>query len=164
MAVLAGVAAAYLGGTAATPLMVSIKPALIGIGAIAIAFAMNDVLGFTGPRLRLGWLLSHFAGMIAAYISAVTAFIVINAHDVPMLLRWAVPSALGATTIAGFTLALSDPGLSWRPASAGPARVRKFLALRSTPLHRPLPRSGYDRSTLMPSHYSAHRGGQSCKL
>jgi len=104
VAVTAGFAVAYLGGTAATPLMLSIKPALIGIGGIAVAFALNDVLGFLSPRLPLGWLLSHFASMIAAYISAVTAFVVINAHSVPMMLRWLVPSVLGASLIVGFTL------------------------------------------------------------
>jgi len=140
-AVLAGLSAAYLGGIAATPLLVSIKPALIGIGAIAIAFAMNDALGFASPRTRLGWMLSHFSGMIAAYVSAVTAFVVINAHDVPMMLRWIVPSALGATTIAGFTLRYLVPALraprvargascaesSWRtvaPATPPPGPIR----------------------------------------
>jgi uncharacterized membrane protein len=135
VAVLAGVAAAYLGGAASTPLMMSIKPALIGIGAIAIAFAMNDVLGFTGPRMRLGWLLSHFAGMIAAYISAVTAFVVINAHDVPMILRWAVPSALGATTIAGFTLRYLVPAYrrAWRTPAAAPAESSWRSVAPATP-------------------------------
>jgi uncharacterized membrane protein len=100
----AGGFAAYLGATAATPLLVSIRPALIGIGTIAIAFGLNDVLGFLGPRMRLGWLLAHFAAMLAAYISAVTAFLVINAHAVPMMVRWLVPSLLGATVIVGYTL------------------------------------------------------------
>lgn len=106
----AGVAVAYLGGNASTPLMLSIKPALIGIGGIAVAFALNEVLGFLSPRLPLGWLLAHFASMIAGFISAVTAFVVINAHGVPMILRWLVPSALGGSLIVGFTLASLGAG------------------------------------------------------
>ncbi len=84
--------------------MFSIRPALVGVAAIAVCFAMNDVLGFTAPRMKVGWLVSHFAGMIAAYIAAVTAFVVINAHDVPMMLRWIVPSASGASVIVAYTL------------------------------------------------------------
>ena len=73
--------------------MLSIRPALIGIGSIAICFGLNDILGFYAPRSRTGWLLAHLSAMLAAYISATTAFLVINAHHVPMVLRWALPSA-----------------------------------------------------------------------
>jgi hypothetical protein len=41
--------------------------------------------------------------MISAYISAVTAFCVINFHGVPMNLRWIVPSALGSIVIAYYS-------------------------------------------------------------
>ena len=104
VAVLAALGTVYLAATAATPLMYSIRPALVGIAAIAVAFASNDVLGFAAPRLRFGWLLAHFSGMIAAYVSAVTAFVVINAHDVPMMVRWIVPSIAGGSVIVALTL------------------------------------------------------------
>ncbi len=104
VAIAAGLGVIYLAGTAATPLMFSIRPALVGIGAIAICFASNEVLGFAAPRLKVGWLLGHFAGMIASYIAAATAFIVINAHDVPMMLRWLVPSLAGGSVIVAYTL------------------------------------------------------------
>jgi hypothetical protein len=104
VAVVAALATAYLAATAATPLMLSIRPALTGIAVIAIAFAVNDVLGFRSPRSPHGWLLAHFAGMIAAYISAVTAFAVINAHHVPMIVRWLVPSVVGGAVIVAVTL------------------------------------------------------------
>jgi len=51
-----------------------------------------------------GWLLAHFSGMIAAYVSAVTAFVVINAHDIPMMVRWIVPSTAGGAVIVALTL------------------------------------------------------------
>jgi uncharacterized membrane protein len=104
IAVTAGLAVIYLAATAATELMFSIRPALVGIAAIAVCFAMNDVLGFTAPRMKTGWLVGHFAGMIASYIAAVTAFVVINAHDVPMILRWLVPSLAGGSVIVTYTL------------------------------------------------------------
>ena len=104
IAVAAALGVVYLAATASTPLTLGIRPALVGIGAIAIAFASNDVLGFVQPRSRIGWLLAHFAGMIAAYVSAVTAFVVINAHDVPMMMRWVIPSLTGGSVIAGLTL------------------------------------------------------------
>ena len=104
VAVLAALGVVFLAATAAGPLMLSIRPALVGIGGIAVAFALNEFLGFTAPRLRLGWLLSHISGMIGAYVSAVTAFAVINAHDIPMMVRWIVPSAAGGTLIAALVL------------------------------------------------------------
>jgi uncharacterized membrane protein len=101
---IAGAVTAWMGWSAATPLMHSIAPALFGIGGIAIAFGINDLLGFTAPRLKIGWLLAHFSAMLAAYISAVTAFVVINAHAVPMMLRWGVPGTIGAVTITAYSL------------------------------------------------------------
>jgi len=103
-ATVAGAAVLYLGVAAPNALLLTLRPALIGIGTIAIAFALNDVLGFTVRRTKTGWLLSHFSAMIAAYVSAVTAFVVINAHGVPMILRWLVPSAIGAALIVTYTL------------------------------------------------------------
>lgn len=120
-AIAAGVSIVYLAATAATPLMASIVPALLGIGAIAVSFGLNDLLGFAAPRMKHGWLLAHFSAMIAAYISAVTAFVVINAHAVPMLLRWAVPSAIGGAIIVATTLRTLRAGRRPRPAAASPA-------------------------------------------
>ena len=85
-------------------LMHSLAPILGGLGLIAIAFAVNDARGVVKKPSRIGPLLSHFSAMIAAYISAITAFVVINAHAVPMTLRWLVPSALGSLLIAAFSI------------------------------------------------------------
>lgn len=111
-AVAAGAGAAYLGLRPTSSLLVSIAPALMGIGFIGIAFAVNDLLGFGAPRMRKGWLLSHFSGMLAGYTSAVTAFIVINAHDVPMMVRWAVPICVGAAAIVALVLRTAPPRLA----------------------------------------------------
>jgi uncharacterized membrane protein len=124
-AILAGAATAYIGITAGTPLLISIRSALIGIGSIAICFALNEILGFQTARTKSGWLLAHLSAMLAAYISAVTAFLVINAHHVPMTVRWLVPSALGAATIVGYSTWILMP--AWRAKfarAAHPANAR----------------------------------------
>jgi hypothetical protein len=94
-----------LGLTAQTPLMRSIALVLFALAAIGASFAgldMKSVLVRT--HSRIGWLLSHFSAMIAAYISAVTAFCVINFHGVPMTLRWLVPSVAGSLVITAFSI------------------------------------------------------------
>jgi hypothetical protein len=125
VAIAAALGTAYIAATADTPLTVSIRPALVGIAGIAIAFASNDVLGFCSPRSRQGWLLAHFSGMIAAYISAVTAFAVINAHNVPMMVRWIVPSIAGGAIIVAYTLRFVRLG---RPRSTPASKSSEAVA------------------------------------
>jgi hypothetical protein len=94
---------------AGNDLMHALAPILAGLGVMAIAFALNDVRGIFGPRSRVGSLIAHFSAMIAAYISAVTAFIVINAHGVPMDLRWMIPIGLGTLVITAYALPFRLP-------------------------------------------------------
>jgi hypothetical protein len=90
---------------AQTPLMRGIAGILIGLAAIAATFAALDLRAVAARvQTRLGSLLLHISAMMAAYISAVTAFCVINFHGVPMSLRWIVPSLLGSTIIAYFSM------------------------------------------------------------
>jgi hypothetical protein len=104
MTVACGVWLLTISASAKGELMRSLAPIMAGLGIMAVAFALNDVRGVLGPRSRAGWLIAHFSAMIAAYISAVTAFIVINAHGVPMQLRWIVPIGIGTLVISGFSL------------------------------------------------------------
>jgi general stress protein CsbA len=98
------VALLVLAATAATPLMRSIALILAAIAAIAAAFAALDLRAIrAGAQSRLGSLLVHISAMIGAYISAVTAFLVINLHTVPMAVRWIVPSLVGTFVIGGFS-------------------------------------------------------------
>lgn len=108
----AGAASIYLGLFSSNAVVSEIRPALAGIGTIAVCFGLNDLLGFRAARTRTGWLLAHLSGMIAAYVSAVTAFLVINAHSIPMTWRWLIPSALGAGLIAFYSLRILSP--IWR--------------------------------------------------
>jgi hypothetical protein len=93
-----------IAATASNDLMRSLAPIMAGLGVMAIAFAANDVRGIKGPRTRTGSIIAHLSAMIAAYISAVTAFVVINAHGVPMQLRWLVPIGIGTLVITAFSL------------------------------------------------------------
>jgi uncharacterized membrane protein len=94
-----------LAATAQTALMRGIAGILVALGAIAAIFAGLDFKAVVmRAQTRPGALLVHVSATIAAYISAVTAFCVINFHGVPMTLRWVVPSALGSTVIAYFSI------------------------------------------------------------
>jgi hypothetical protein len=104
LTVAAGVWLLVIAATAASDLMRGLAPIMAGLGVVAIAFAANDVRGIFGPRTRAGFLIAHFSAMIAAYISAVTAFVVINAHGVPMELRWLVPIGVGTLVITAFSI------------------------------------------------------------
>jgi hypothetical protein len=98
------VALVALAATASTPLMRSIALILAAIAAIAAAFAALDLRAIASrTQSRLGSLLVHISAMIGAYISAVTAFVVINLHSVPMAARWTVPSAVGTIVIGWFS-------------------------------------------------------------
>lgn len=123
----------YLAETAATPLMRTLVPILCVLATIAVAFALNDVAGIFGPRSRLGWLLSHLSAMIAAYISAVTAFVVINAHDVNMMIRWAVPSAIGVSFITYYSIKTLRKGALARRKAAQVQAARPAASGRFAP-------------------------------
>jgi hypothetical protein len=99
-------ALAILGFGAQTTLLRSLAAVLVALGAIAVSFAFLDLRAIVRRRqTRLGSLLMHLSAMIAAYISAVTAFCVINFHGVPMGLRWLVPSLAGSVVIGAFSIA-----------------------------------------------------------
>jgi hypothetical protein len=104
LTVASGVWLVAIAATATGDLMRGLAPIMAGLGVVAVAFALNDVRGILGPRSKIGWLIAHFSAMIAAYISAVTAFVVINAHGVPMEFRWLVPIGIGTLVIAAFSL------------------------------------------------------------
>jgi hypothetical protein len=102
--VLCSIALVAIALVAQTPLMRDIAGILIGLAAIATTFAVLDLRAVAARvQTRLGSLLLHISAMMAAYISAVTAFCVINFHGVPMSLRWIVPSLIGSTIIAYFS-------------------------------------------------------------
>ncbi|MGH1387633.1 DUF2306 domain-containing protein [Kordia sp.] len=70
---------------------------VLGIfGTLGIIFAIRDLLLFkNAKKLRKSWLKLHIGKMLGGYISAVTAFIVVN-QFIPGIAGWLVPSVFGA--------------------------------------------------------------------
>jgi hypothetical protein len=104
IAVIAGSAMTiWVGFGIDTVLMHDLRYVLAMLGAIGIWFGGWDIYSIATRRLtKTGWMFLHFTAMIAAYVSAVTAFIVINAHGVAMILRWMVPISVGTALILYF--------------------------------------------------------------
>ncbi len=73
---------------------------LMVFGGIGAALALGDirifVLTLRGKDIgRLQWLFRHIGMMVGAYIATVTAFVVVNVHDVrPVWLPWLLPTVL----------------------------------------------------------------------
>jgi len=64
-------------------------------GAVGIIFATRDFMLFKNPKkLRKDWLKMHIGKMLGGYISAVTAFIVVN-QFIPGIAGWLTPSVFG---------------------------------------------------------------------
>ena len=64
-------------------------------GAVGIVFSSRDLtLLKNRKKLRKHWLKMHIGKMIGGYISAVTAFIVVN-QFIPGIAGWLIPSIFG---------------------------------------------------------------------
>jgi threonine/homoserine/homoserine lactone efflux protein len=101
--VLDSAAVVWIAAAGSTAIVRDIGLVLFALGAIGFVFAAFDLKGLATGWSRRRRLSNHFTGMIAAYVSAVTAFCVINFHGVPMFLRWFVPSAIGTLVISRLT-------------------------------------------------------------
>jgi len=73
---------------------------LLVFGVIGIVFGIRDLSKLkNSDLLRKGWLKSHLGKRTGGYISAVTAFFVVN-EILPSLWNWFVPTLLGSVYIA----------------------------------------------------------------
>ena len=69
-------------------------------GILGISLAIQDLMLFrNSKRLRKGWLKMHIGKIMGGYISAVTAFIVVN-QLIPGIYGWLIPSLIGSVFIA----------------------------------------------------------------
>ena len=76
-------------------------------GTLGIIFSINDLRGFRKPeQLRKKWLQAHLGKMIGGYISAVTAFVVVN-QFFPALIGWLGPTVIGTFFIIYWTRKVS---------------------------------------------------------
>ena len=72
---------------------------LIVFAFVGIIFSIRDLILFKNPeRLRKGWLKSHLGKMTGGYISATTAFVVVN-DFFPSFYGWFIPGIIGGLFI-----------------------------------------------------------------
>jgi len=89
-------------------LTVKLNVILIVFGAICTGMAFNDLRLFFkkshSSKMKQHWFFNHIGRMIGSYISAVTAFLVVNINFLPGLLIWLGPTVLGTIVITGFNI------------------------------------------------------------
>lgn len=73
----------------------SINIILVVFALIGIVFSLRDLLLYKNPkRLRKAWLKLHLGKMLGGYISATTAFVVVN-QFFPSVYGWFIPGIIG---------------------------------------------------------------------
>jgi hypothetical protein len=78
----------------------SINIILVVFAIVGIFFSVRDLVIFKNPiRLRKDWLKLHLGKMIGGYISATTAFVVVN-DFFPSFYGWFIPGIIGGFIIA----------------------------------------------------------------
>lgn len=83
------------------PLVISqsINLVLLIFGIIGILFSLRDLKLYQNrERLKKGWLKLHLGKMLGGYISATTAFVVVNGFF-PGIYNWFIPSVIGTIYI-----------------------------------------------------------------
>ena len=77
----------------------SINIVLVVFAIIGIIFSVKDLVLFKNPeQLRKGWLKLHLGKMLGGYISATTAFVVVN-QFLPSYYAWFIPGIIGGLII-----------------------------------------------------------------
>lgn len=77
----------------------SVNVVLCVFAVVGIIFSFKDLILYKNPeRLRKKWLKLHLGKMIGAYISATTAFVVVN-QFLPGLYGWFIPGIVGGIFI-----------------------------------------------------------------
>jgi len=78
----------------------SINIVLVVYAIVGIIFSVGDFILFRNPeRLRKGWLKLHLGKMLGGYISATTAFVIVN-KIFPSFYGWFIPGIVGSFIIA----------------------------------------------------------------
>jgi hypothetical protein len=72
---------------------------LVVLGGLELSFASKDLMHFKNPQtLQKKWLKMHIGKIVGSYISALTAFIVVN-QFIPGIWGWFIPGILGTVFI-----------------------------------------------------------------
>lgn len=79
---------------------------LLIFGSVSLVYSAGDLLVFRGLRrlknVKYHWFFNHIIRMMASYISAVTAFLVVNITFLPALVVWLSPGIVGSIVITVF--------------------------------------------------------------
>lgn len=76
-------------------------------GTVGIVLSIQDLVLFRRPeKLLKGWLKLHIGKIMGGYISAVTAFIVVN-QFIPGIYGWFIPSIIGGAYITYWQIRVS---------------------------------------------------------
>lgn len=77
----------------------SVNIILVAFATVGITFSVKDLILYKNPeRLRKGWLKLHLGKMIGGYISATTAFVVVNSFFTSIY-GWFIPGIIGGFVI-----------------------------------------------------------------
>lgn len=78
----------------------SINVILLVFAVTGISFSVRDLIIFkNAEKLKEGWLKLHLGKMMGGYISAATAFVVVN-NVFPSYTGWFIPGIIGGFVIA----------------------------------------------------------------
>jgi uncharacterized membrane protein len=82
------------------------NPVLLTFGILSFFFSFTDLLIYLNVKWRkypkTFWLETHIGRMIGSYISAVTAFLVVNVQIEQMWIIWLAPTLVGSVLISIF--------------------------------------------------------------
>lgn len=75
-------------------------------GGALLVFAIQDLRLFKHKqKLQKNWLVQHLSRMLGAYISAITAFVVVN-QIIPGIVGWLLPGVIGSVLITYWNVKL----------------------------------------------------------
>ncbi|MDX1445124.1 DUF2306 domain-containing protein [Lishizhenia sp.] len=82
-------------------------------GGALLVFAIQDLRLFRDrAKLKKNWLVQHLTRMLGAYISAITAFVVVNAI-LPGVVGWLLPGVVGSILITYWNVKLGRRGVNF---------------------------------------------------
>lgn len=100
--IMAGLSLASMSGIVRHSLLQQTSIILLVFGIIFAVFTGRDLARNIGwlTRSKFQWMFDHIQGMLAAYIATFTAFLVVNATFLPMVIVWLTPTVIGTPLIA----------------------------------------------------------------
>lgn len=98
--VVAGLGMIAYGGVGIVFFTIGLNPVLVIFGVLGVLMARDELQAIQDPpEDPRAWFYNHIGYMGGAYIATVTAFATINLGNVPELVRWLGPGAIGVPVI-----------------------------------------------------------------